>query len=73
MAAEEKEKFQDFLRHNSYVSGTYDNAEGFKKLNTEICRIQNNGKAYRLFYLALPPSVYTNVTQNIHDHCRAKE
>ena len=62
------------MNHNSYVSGTYDQGDGFEKLDAEVVRLnQKNGKAYRLFYLALPPSVYTSVTKNIHTHCMAQK
>ena len=60
------------MKQNSYVSGMYDGGDGFKKLDAEIVRLQKNGRAYRLFYLALPPSVYTSVTGNIRTHCMAQ-
>jgi len=62
--------FEQFVAVNSYVSGNYDRGEDFKRLNAEIQRYEKNGKANRLFYLALPPTVYKDATKNIHDYCQ---
>ena len=55
---------------NSYVSGSYDKQEDFQRLNVEANRISRHESAHRLFYLALPPTVYQSVTQLISEHCR---
>ena len=57
------EVVSDSLKLVSYVVGTYDNEEGFLKLNEEIAKYEESkngaeGPSRRLFYLALPPSVY---------------
>jgi hypothetical protein len=52
----------------SYCDGPYDKPDGFRKLLTQMqdfemeCPAQSFG---RLFYLALPPSVYLDVLTNI--------
>ncbi|XP_062185667.1 glucose-6-phosphate 1-dehydrogenase, cytoplasmic isoform-like [Phragmites australis] len=66
------EDLSGFLQLIKYVSGTYDNGEGFKKLNKEISKYEasnNSGSYRRLFYLALPPSVYPSVCKMIRTNC----
>ena len=72
----EKDKFKEFLQLNHYLNGSYDKHEDFAQLNDKINEISKGfkaGNANRIFYLALPPTVYTSVTQLIHDHCRMKK
>ena len=64
----EEEKLKEFFKLNEYVAGTYDKTEGFGHLNKAIL---NKGSCNRLFYLALPPSVYEAVTLNIKAVCMA--
>lgn len=68
------EVVSDFLKLVSYVAGAYDNEEGFLKLNEEITKYEESkngaeGSSRRLFYLALPPSVYRIVCKMIRNHC----
>lgn len=65
----EEEKLKEFYKLNEYVCGQYDKTEGFAELNKVI---QTKGNCNRLFYLALPPSVYEAVTLNIKATCMAK-
>ncbi|KAK3102256.1 hypothetical protein FSP39_009955 [Pinctada imbricata] len=65
----EKNKVEEFFKLNSYIAGSYDRPDGFAKLNKAIEQI---GACNRLFYLALPPSVYESVTLNIKAVCMAK-
>ena len=54
----------EFLRHISYVSGPYDGAEGWQTLEREIEtweEVHPCCPAGRLYYLALPPSIYPQV------------
>ncbi|CAF1420653.1 unnamed protein product, partial [Adineta steineri] len=46
--------------------------EDFKHLTNEANQISNQESAHRLFYLALPPSVYGSVSELISKHCRPK-
>lgn len=57
-----------------YVSGGYDSEEGFWLLDKEIyehevSRNSQEGSSRRLFYLALPPSVYPSVCKMIRSFC----
>ena len=59
-----EEDIQSFLEKLSYVPGSYDQAPGYQELQKAIkSREQSHGKVPlgRLFYLALPPSVYLEV------------
>jgi len=57
-------KFQEV---SSYVSGQYDKDEGFQDLLKHIEDLEGKrgGKANRIFYLALPPSVFTEVAVHL--------
>lgn len=68
----EKVKYEEFWSLNSYVFGPYDGRTGFELLNQELETMENKYKANRLFYLALPPSVYDLVTLNIKNICMSK-
>ena len=60
-----------FWAANTYVAGGYDAKRDFELLNQEISRLESKkGKvANRLFYLALPPSVFDTVTSHLKDTC----
>ena len=64
----EEDKLKEFFKLNEYVAGAYDKTDGFAMLNKAIL---NKGNCNRLFYLALPPSVYEAVTLNIKAVCMA--
>ncbi|PQM40138.1 glucose-6-phosphate 1-dehydrogenase cytoplasmic [Prunus yedoensis var. nudiflora] len=66
-----------FLQLIKYVSGSYDTEEGFRLLDkeiseTEVLRNGVDGLSRRLFYLALPPSVYPSVCRMIRHCCMNK-
>ena len=58
---DEQSVVEKFLSLLTYTAGAYDDAEGFKKLNSTLVKNEaehSSAPAGRLFYLALPPSVY---------------
>uniref|UniRef100_A0A0E0K208 Glucose-6-phosphate 1-dehydrogenase n=1 Tax=Oryza punctata TaxID=4537 RepID=A0A0E0K208_ORYPU len=68
------EHISQFLQLIKYVSGSYNSGEGFESLNNAILENEtskNNkpGSSRRLFYLALPPSVYPSVCKMIRSYC----
>ncbi|XP_075219480.1 glucose-6-phosphate 1-dehydrogenase Zw isoform X2 [Lycorma delicatula] len=70
---EEKERYEEFWKLNHYFAGNYDSRKDFELLNQELSRHEpNTGVANRLFYLALPPSVFEVVTVNLKNTCFAK-
>ncbi|CAF1151440.1 unnamed protein product [Rotaria sordida] len=68
----EHEKYEKFVKINSYIAGSYDNGQDFENLNIEANKLSKQDSAHRLFYLALPPSVYESVTELISKYCRPK-
>ncbi|KAA3459434.1 glucose-6-phosphate 1-dehydrogenase, cytoplasmic isoform [Gossypium australe] len=76
-SASPSEDASKFLQLIQYVSGSYDGAEGFQLLDKEITKHEiskssQEGSSRRLFYLALPPSVYPSVCRMIRKYCMNK-
>ncbi|XP_011498238.1 PREDICTED: glucose-6-phosphate 1-dehydrogenase isoform X2 [Ceratosolen solmsi marchali] len=69
----EEERYEEFWRLNYYVMGSYDDKRDFDTLNREIEKHETGQFANRLFYLALPPSVFENVTVHIRQICMARK
>ncbi|XP_011373873.1 glucose-6-phosphate 1-dehydrogenase isoform X3 [Pteropus vampyrus] len=69
---EEKPKLEQFFARNSYVAGQYDDAASYQRLNSHMNTLNQGSKANRLFYLALPPTVYEAVTKNIRENCMSQ-
>nr|KAF6359758.1 glucose-6-phosphate dehydrogenase [Myotis myotis] len=69
---EEKARLEEFFARNSYVSGQYDQAASYEHLNDHINTLCQGSQANRLFYLALPPTVYEAVTKNIRETCMSQ-
>ncbi|KAH0839738.1 glucose-6-phosphate 1-dehydrogenase [Lanmaoa asiatica] len=65
-------KLDEFKKLSTYVAGGYEDTESFVNLTRHLEGIE---KAYvirdvnRVFYLALPPSVFVPVAKNIKDCC----
>lgn len=70
---EEKDKFSQFLNLNSYVSGLYDKSEDFSRFDAELTKLEGSSVANRMFYMALPPTVFHTVATNIKQHCMSKK
>ncbi|XP_017768268.1 PREDICTED: glucose-6-phosphate 1-dehydrogenase isoform X2 [Nicrophorus vespilloides] len=69
----EIEKFQQFWKINFYVAGSYDRDSDFERLDREIRVHETGPNANRVFYLALPPSVFETVTVHIRGKCMASK
>ena len=69
MPAGLEQKYRDFIKINKYCAGNYDKCGDFAELDRMISQ---NGDCNRLFYLALPPSVYEQVTLNLKATCMSK-
>lgn len=64
-------KVEEFLKLVSYFQGAYDKPEGYEELNKEIEKYELDNSVeepHRLFYLALPPSVFTEVAKNLREY-----
>ena len=70
---DEQAKYEEFWRLNYYVAGGYDSRRDFELLNQEIMKFENVPHASRLFYLALPPSVFDTVTELIKATCMGQK
>ncbi|XP_042911187.1 glucose-6-phosphate 1-dehydrogenase X [Parasteatoda tepidariorum] len=66
--SDQEGKLDAFFKLNAYVQGSYDKAEDYVKLNKEL---DKHSPANRLFYLALPPTVFATVTENVKLNCMA--
>lgn len=67
----EQKQYEEFWKINYYFSGQYDSRRDFEILNQELSTFEKRTTANRLFYLALPPSVYELVTVHIRESCMA--
>ncbi|GAA6033856.1 hypothetical protein JCM8097_000372 [Rhodosporidiobolus ruineniae] len=68
-----KKKLEEFLELCTYVAGQYDQDDGFEELEKEIKKCEETYKDQkapknRVFYMALPPSVFTVVAANFKKH-----
>ncbi|KAI1305548.1 Glucose-6-phosphate 1-dehydrogenase [Mortierella claussenii] len=65
-----KTMLDQFLDQCTYVSGVYDQDTGFQALEGELQRVEKETKAHdRLFYMALPPSVFIPVANGLKRNC----
>ncbi|UYV66391.1 G6PD [Cordylochernes scorpioides] len=68
--ASEEELTEFFTSYNHYVSGGYDSDEDFQKLEKKLRELEGDLPHNRLFYLALPPNLFTAVTTKLSQFCR---
>ncbi|CAG8672346.1 13553_t:CDS:2, partial [Racocetra persica] len=63
-----KGQFMEFLKLCTYISGQYDKDEDYQRLNKAVEEAEmtvGNGNKNRVFYMALPPSVFIPVAHGI--------
>ncbi|THV08545.1 glucose-6-P dehydrogenase [Dendrothele bispora CBS 962.96] len=61
-----------FKAMSTYIAGDYEDGSAFDKLNAHLEEIESHYQSKernRLFYLALPPSVFIPVAKNLKEHC----
>lgn len=61
-----------FLEKVTYQQGQYDTPDGYKELSRLLCEKEKKNKdspVGRLFYLAVPPTVYPEVLKQIKHEC----
>ncbi|GBM46648.1 Glucose-6-phosphate 1-dehydrogenase [Araneus ventricosus] len=68
---DQEQLVDEFFKLNYYVSGTYENSDDFGKLNEQLDKLEKSSSSNRLFYLALPPTVFSIVTKNLKLTCMA--
>ncbi|TID20374.1 hypothetical protein CANINC_003619 [Pichia inconspicua] len=62
----------EFINILSYIQGSYNSNDDFIKLESYINSLDNSSnvkESHRLYYLALPPSVFIDVAQNLKKNC----
>lgn len=65
-----EEQLNSFCELCTYVSGQYDKDESFINLAKHIDEVEKNQKEQnRVFYMALPPSVFTTVSDQLKRNC----
>ncbi|EEB07599.2 glucose-6-phosphate 1-dehydrogenase [Schizosaccharomyces japonicus yFS275] len=58
---------KSFRQHSEYFRGNYSDKASFEKLNEKLKSYEEQDKSVlRIFYLAVPPSVFFDVCSNIH-------
>ena len=71
------DKLSPFCLHAHAVrtQGVYDKADGFQSLDTLMSQIEagsGKARANRMFFLSIPPNVFTQATSNASGHCSSK-
>lgn len=65
-----EQQLEDFCKLCTYISGQYDKDESFENLNKHLEELESGRpETHRLFYMALPPSVFTIVSQHLKRCC----
>lgn len=68
-----EQQLEEFCQICTYVSGQYDKDESFAELNKHLEKLEKGqNEDNRLFYMALPPSVFTIVSQHLKKCCYPK-
>jgi glucose-6-phosphate 1-dehydrogenase len=67
---EMEEQLESFTKMCSYISGQYDEDSSFVKLEEHLQGLETGRTEHnRIFYMALPPSVFITVSQHIKKNC----
>lgn len=68
-----EDQLEEFCKACTYISGQYDKDESFYELDKHLQELEKGRAANnRLFYMALPPSVFTIVSQHLKKCCYPK-
>ena len=63
---ESEEQLEGFTKMCSYISGQYDKDESFQELEKHLGELESSqSKNNRIFYMALPPSVFIPVSEHL--------
>ena len=67
---EMQDQLDEFCGFCSYIAGQYDQDESFVNLQKHLDELEKGRKeTHRVFYMALPPSVFTTVSQHLKRNC----
>ena len=68
-----EEQLQQFEKLASYISGQYDKDESFEVLRKHLEELEEGrSETNRVFYMALPPSVFSSVSDHLKKICYPK-
>jgi glucose-6-phosphate 1-dehydrogenase len=68
-----EKQLEEFCGYCTYVSGQYDKDESFVELRNHLEELEKGRKeTNRIFYMALPPSVFITVSQHLKRNCYPK-
>ncbi|KAI9498701.1 glucose-6-phosphate dehydrogenase [Zychaea mexicana] len=75
---DDKRKLDEFLEMTDYTQGKYDQDEAWQNLNKHVGDLENKrglekGQKNRLFYMALPPSVFLPVATGLRKNVYGSE
>lgn len=71
---EMEEQANKFAELCTYVAGQYDQDADFQKLEDHLQELENGREeTNRIFYMALPPSVFIPVSQHLKKVCYPKK
>lgn len=65
----ETDRLAEFWSYNYYMAGSYDGTADYQLLNEKLDQHEVSGTTNRLFYLAIPPSLFEETTLHIHKTC----
>ncbi|XP_057834887.2 inactive glucose-6-phosphate 1-dehydrogenase 4, chloroplastic [Cryptomeria japonica] len=66
------EKVDAFLKKTYYQFGGYDNCEGMTTLDSQMQKLEADGRANRIFYLSVPQGALLDVATCIADKAQSK-
>lgn len=67
-------QLEEFCKLCTYVSGQYDQDESFQELDKHLSEYEEGRpEGNRVFYMALPPSVFIPVSQHLKKCCYPKK
>lgn len=70
---EMEEQLEGFCGLCTYISGQYDQDDSFITLNKHLEELEQGRKEQnRVFYMALPPSVFITVSEHLKKNCYPK-
>ena len=65
-----EDQLNTFCGYCSYISGQYDQDESFINLRKHLEELEKGRpETHRVFYMALPPSVFISVSQQLKRNC----
>lgn len=68
-----EQQLGEFCSLCTYISGQYDQDDSFQVLEKHLQEIEQGQKeTHRIFYMALPPSVFITVSQHLKRNCYPK-